>query len=440
MMEELLVFVPKKTSRVRFVFRLVFKELLKIKCTLSSNLDEFLSADSAKIVYADKPYSDDIFFRSSGLLFKRGVENIDTDYIEYEGNNALFPVYDKDSALPFDVFSAIFYLVSRYEEYQPYVPDKHGRFTANLSLSHELGFLDKPMANIWTLMVKKIVQEKYKDFVFPVRNYRFRPTYDIDSAFAYSQKGLVRSVGGYLISLRKFDWSEIIKRSRVLFSGFKDPFDTFDLQLEYQRRYNLKPVYFFLFGHYGQFDKNINSRNRIFRFLIKKIGDYAQLGIHPSYNTTENPELLHKEIRALEGVVNKEITQSRQHFLKLVLPVTYRNLIEEDIIDDYSMGYASLPGFRAGICDSYNFYDLDVEVETKLRVHPFMVMDGTLKDYMGLTPTDAIEQIRKLIEEVRKVNGTFCSLWHNEPLSDEKRWTGWRKVYEELLAMAAEEQ
>ena len=439
MMDKLLVFVPKKTSRVRYVFRLVFKELLKVDCTLSSDLDEFLSADSAKLVYADKPYSDDIFFRSSGLLFERGVDSIDTDYIEFEGNNALFPVYDKDSALPFDVFSAIFYLVSRYEEYQPYVPDAHGRFTANLSLSYELNFLDKPMVNIWSIIVRDVILKKYKDFNFPKRNYRFRPTYDIDSAFSYSQKGLVRSIGGYFRALRNMDWVGIMQRSRVLFSGFKDPFDTFDLQIEYQRRYNLKPIYFFLFGHYGEYDKNVNTRNRIFRFLIKKMGDYAQIGIHPSYYTNENPELLHKEIRYLEDVVNKEITQSRQHFLKLKLPTTYRNLIEEDITDDYSMGFAALPGFRAGICSPYNFYDLDIEVETKLRVHPFMVMDGTLKDYMDLTPTDAIEQIRKLIDEVKKVDGTFTSLWHNEPLSDEKRWKGWRRVYEELLVMACEE-
>lgn len=437
-MDQLLVFVPKKTNRVRFVFRLVFKDLLKIKCTLISDLDEFLSADSAKIVYADKPYSDDIFFRSSGLLFKKGVENIDTDFMNYEGNNALFPVYDKNSALPFDVFSAIFYLVSRYEEYQPYVPDKHGRFTAHLSLSHELNLLEKPIVNIWAIKVKEIILSKYNNFIFPQKHYRFRPTYDIDSAFAYAQKGLVRSIGGYILSLQNFDWAEFLQRSRVLFSGFKDPFDTFDLQIEYQKRYNLKPVYFFLFGHYGQYDKNINTRNRIFRFLIRRIGDYAQIGIHPSYYTNENPELLHKEIRYLEAVVNKEITQSRQHFLKLKLPSTYRNLIEEDITDDYSMGYAALPGFRAGICDSYNFYDLDIEVETKLRIHPFAVMDGTLKDYMKLTPVDAIEKIGQLIKEVKEVNGTFTSLWHNEPLSDEKRWKGWRKVYEELLKMAVE--
>ncbi|MBC8319335.1 MAG: polysaccharide deacetylase family protein [Bacteroidetes bacterium] len=438
-MEGLLVFVPKMTSRIRYVFRLVFKDLLKVTYTLTTNLDEFLSADAAKIVYADKAYSDDIFFKSSGLLFQRGIENIKVENINFEGNKALFPVYDKNSALPFDVFSAIFYLVSRYEEYQLYVSDIHGRFTAHLSLSAELNILDKPMVNIWSVMIKKIILDKYPDFNFPKRNYRFRPTYDIDTAFAYSQKGLVRSVGGYLLSVKNFDWSDIVQRSRVLFSGFKDPFDTFDLQIEFQRRYNLKPIYFFLFGHYGKFDKNVNTRNRSFRFLIKKMGDYAQIGIHPSYYTNENPEMLQKEIKYLESVVNKDITQSRQHFLRLNLPGTYRNLIDEDITDDYSMGYAALPGFRAGICSPFNFYDLDIEVETKLRVHPFVVMDGTLKDYMKLTPADAIEQIKKLINEVKKVDGTFSSLWHNEPLSDEKRWKGWRKVYEELLVMAAEE-
>lgn len=437
-MDELLVFVPKKTPRIRFVFRLVFKEILKTKCTLTTDLDDFLSADKAKIVYADKPYSDDLFIRSTGLLFKRGVESIDTDYVEHEGNNCLFPTYDSNSVLPFDVFSAIFYLVSRYEEYQPYVPDFHGRFTAKLSINHELGFLDKPIVNIWAYMLRDIIKARYAAFTFPVRKFRFRPTYDIDSAYSYAQKGLVRSLGGYGLALRKFQWSEIIQRSRVLFSGFKDPFDTFDLQIEYQRRYNLKPIYFFLFGHYGQYDKNINTRNKNFRFLIKKMGDYAQIGIHPSYYSNEHPDLLHKEIRYLEGVVNKDITQSRQHFLRLALPMTYRNLIEEDITDDYSMGYAALPGFRAGICDTFNFYDLDIEVETKLRIHPFTVMDGTLKDYMKLTSEDAIDEVRSLINEVKAVDGTFSSLWHNESLSNEKRWTGWRRVYEELLIMATE--
>jgi hypothetical protein len=168
------------------------------------------------------------------------------------------------------------------------------------------------------------------------------------------------------------------------------------------------------------------------------MGDYASVGIHPSYNTIEHPALLKKEIRNLRTVLNKDITSSRQHFLRIVLPSTYRNLIEHDITDDYSMGYAALPGFRAGICTPFNFYDLDLEMETKLRIHPFAVMDGTLNDYLGLTPADAIDEIKSLIREVKKVDGTFISLWHNESLSEKKRWKGWKRVYEQLIKEAVE--
>jgi hypothetical protein len=134
--------------------------------------------------------------------------------------------------------------------------------------------------------------------------------------------------------------------------------------------------------------------------------------------------------------LNRDITKSRQHFLKLDLPTTYRNLINLDIRDDYTMGYALLPGFRASICDPFPFYDLDLESETKLIIHPFTVMDGTLRDYMNLGIEEAISSIHKLIDEVKAVEGTFISLWHNESLSDQQRWKGWRNVYESMIRYA----
>ncbi len=421
---------------MRYVFRLIFNELLRVKFSITQNLDEFQSADNPKFIYSDKQYTDDIFFRSSGLLFERGVRSQEMGIFEHNGEKLFFQIHDKNSALPFDVFSAVFYLVTRYEEYLPFVKDKHGRFTAHLSLSHQLGILEKPVVNIWALQIKEILQKKYPDFKFPVKNFRFIPTYDIDSAYAYLQKGLVRSIGGYYLSLKKFDFKEIALRTKVLLGMRKDPFDTFDLQISYQKKYNLKPIYFILFARYGTYDKNINIRNRKFKFLIKRIADYGKMGIHPSYYTVENPELLKTEIENLEKVLNVDIHRSRQHFLRLVLPDTYQNLIDNDIEDDFTMGYAALPGFRAGICDTYNFYNLDLETETKLRIHPFAVMDGTLNDYLKLTPADAVKKIKKLINEVKKVNGTFIPLWHNEALSDEKRWKGWRKVYETMLEEA----
>jgi hypothetical protein len=104
------------------------------------------------------------------------------------------------------------------------------------------------------------------------------------------------------------------------------------------------------------------------------------------------------------------------------------------------MGFAATPGFRAGICTSFLWYDLESEVATKLRIHPFAVMDGTLLDYMKLDFQSAIEFVKPLIDEIKNVGGTFISLWHNESLSDDKRWKGWVKVYEEMLEYAVYNQ
>ncbi len=432
-MNEILIYVPKITNRVRYVFRLVFRDLLKVDYELTRDLDAFQSADKPKMMYGMKAHTDDIFFKASGLLFERGVHSLEYNVFEYKGNKAFFQVFDEDAALPFDVFSAIFFLVSRYEEYLPFVRDQHGRFAASLSVSSQWGILEKPMVNIWVLEIKQIIQKRYPGFVFPMKKFRFLPTYDIDSAWAYSQKGWMRNIGGFYKSLEMFDFKDIKTRARVLMGKEKDPFDTFDIQREYQKKYNLHPVYFILFGMYGRFDKNINFRNGKFRRLVKWLADYAEVGLHPSYNTVENPQLLKEELENLEDLLKTDITRSRQHFLRLNLPDTYQNLIENDILDDYTMGFAALPGFRAGICDTYHFYDLELDVETKLRLHPFAVMDGTLRDYLKLTPEDAVRKIQKLMDEVKKVNGTFISLWHNESLSDQNRWTGWRRVYEALL-------
>ncbi len=436
-MDKLLIYSPKRSSRVRYIFRLVFHDVLKIQYHITTDIDEFQSSDLPKFIYGEKAFSDDLFIRSSGLLFERGVDSLQLDTVEHKGIKAFFPTYDKTSLFPFDPFSAIFYLVSRYEEYQPFVRDEHGRFTANLSKSAELGFLHKPVVNIWAQELKEIIKSKYPKIQFTERIYRFFPTYDIDSAYAYLNKGLVRSLGRYFVDLKDLNWYDIAARTQSIFGNKPDPFDTFDLQIGYQKKYNLKPIYFILFARYSRFDKNINIRNKHFKFLVKRLADYATIGIHPSYYSIENPDYLSFETGKLSEVLNQDVSRSRQHFLRLMLPDTYRNLLENDITDDYTMGYAALPGFRAGICSTYSFYDLDREEETKLRIHPFAVMDGTLKDYLNMTPDDAIERIRLLIDEVKKVNGTFISLWHNESLSDLKRWKGWRRVYEELLEMAA---
>ncbi len=300
------------------------------------------------------------------------------------------------------------------------------------------GFLQKPVINIWAQWIKRVIKEKYPDITFSQKKYEFISTIDIDNAYAYREKGFTRSMGGYLKALSKFDFKEIAERTRVILGLQNDPYDTYAFQLEMIKKYKFKSIYFFLLGDYGVNDKNLPVESKKFQSLIKMLGDYATVGIHPSYGSNKSREQLKKEVERLSKVLHREIFHSRQHFLKLTLPDTYRNLIDLDITDDYTMGFASQVGFRASICTAFNFYDLDMELETKLKVHPFAVMEGTLKYYMKVQPEDAMAKIKPMIDEVKAVNGTFISLWHNDTLNDQKIWKGWRSVYQEMVHVCSQ--
>jgi len=338
--------------------------------------------------------------------------------------------------LPFDVFAASFYLVSRYEEYLPHIRDNHNRFLASGSDAFQQGFLTKPLVNTWALVIRDLLHERFPGLVFKTPVYSFLPTIDIDAAYAFKNKGITRAVGGMMRAIQSRNYDELIQRMRVLARLEHDPFDTFELQMQMQKDYNYRAMYFILLADYGPNDKNIPYNNRYFQNLIRFLADYADIGIHPSYASSTQPELMVMETARLSKILKLEVEHSRQHFLKLTLPDTYRNLINNDILHDYTMGYADLPGFRASICTPFYFYDLDQDLPTNLLIHPFAVMDGTLKDYMKLTPEEASVTINQLIAEVKKVGGTFVSLWHNHSLNTGDEWKGWLNVYIKMVEEA----
>lgn len=429
------IYVPKVTNRLRFICGLIFRDLLGVEYKFTVNESDFKNFQGPKLSYCTAPVGDEIHITAKNILFETGLIDQEINIAEFNGEKIFFQS-GKNAALPFDLFAASFFLVSRYEEYLPFRPDIHERFDAKESLAFQHGFLNKPLVNIWTQWLKNLLVERFPEIKFNTSKYTFVSTIDIDNAFAFKEKGLIRTIGGFIKSIVRFNPNEFAQRIKVMFNKETDPYDTYDFQLEMKRIHKFNLIYFFLLGDYGENDKNLSVDNSKFQSLIKKLGDYADIGIHPSYGSNKEPQRLKKEITRLSETLNREITKSRQHFLKLSFPHTYRNLLENDIKEDYTMGYASNVGFRASICSPFYFYDLDQELETQLKVYPFQVMEGTLKYYMKVLPEDAMSYIQPLIDEVKKVDGTFISLWHNDTLNDAGTWKGWRDVYIQMINKA----
>lgn len=428
----LLVYTHKVTPRLTYTFKHFFTRILQIPIQFTTKVEEFVAHNGLKLTYAKQPLGNEFFIRSNGLLFEQGINDINVIMGKWDDVDCFFQSR-QTATLPFDVFAATFYLITRYEEYLPHVKDKYERFPAEESLAFKANFLEKPLIDIWAYKFKLLLKEKFPSHQFIDRKFEYISTIDVDIAYCYKRKGVLRTIGGLLNDLSRFRLLDIWLRILVLLGFRRDPFDTFDLLLDFQKQYGIKTIFFFLVGHYTTYDKNISSGNTNYKSLIKSVADYADVGLHPSYFTMKNEGLMKKEKLRLENILNRPALKSRQHFLRLDMPETYQNMVNLEIHEDYTMGYAAHYGFRASTCTPFYFYDLDYEIQTPLKVYPFAVMDGTLRDYLDLSNKRAFEVIIKLATEVRKVDGTFITIFHNETLSNRGRWRRWKKLYTDIF-------
>lgn len=431
-----LLYAPRKSNRIQYIAKLILKEICGFEYAVTSSPEKFINFKGARINYSGKKFPDDsINIYPSGFLLEKGIREFTPNFFQNHNNPVLFPE-PKDSGhcdLGYDIFSSSFYLVSRYEEYLPYLEDRYGRFEADQSFAFQHNFLETPLVDVQALELRQKILERFPATPFVQKQFSFIPTYDIDVAYAYKGRGVTRNLLAFIKDIFTLDFSNFRQRILVLSGKNPDPYDSYEFQLELQKKYKLHPVYFFLAAQYGPYDRNISIYSQQFHLLLKRLGDYAETGLHPSFASHQKPGKLLDEIKTVAATLNRTVENSRQHFLKIHFPDTYLNLIRYNILRDFSMGFASHTGFRAGTCTPFNFYNLPEETETRLKIYPLAVMDGTLKDYMNLSRKEALAKSVELAEKVKKVNGTFISLWHNDTLSNTGAWQGWQEVYTEML-------
>ncbi len=416
------VLAPAVSPRLVYTLDVLLKQFAGADYRIITDREAFLRADGIKINYTSETLDSGIQLRPQSLLFNTDIKPVDVPVVHINGLPVMFPA---ESGFPFDIFAASFYLLSRYEEYLPHTPDRFGRFRPEDSLAYRHGFIHIPLIDHW---LKTLLPE-----IKHVPQINATPTVDIDVAYAYRFKGIKRNAGGFARSLLQADFRALAERAMVLCRCRKDPYDTYDYIREVHAKRGLKPLFFVLCGAYGPYDKNIPLRHPAFSRLLSRLSETGTVGIHPSFASFDHPGRLEEELAFLSQRLGQPVTMSRQHYLRLSLPGTYRELVRFGITDDYSMGYAGVPGFRAGTSRPFQWYDLPGEKSTLLMVHPFTVMDGSLKDYLKLGPVEASGVISGLIRQLAVTGGSFMSLWHNESFSGEGRWKGWREVYERML-------
>jgi hypothetical protein len=428
----LLLYSPHITPRLRYIVDFISKEIFDEPISLTSDKEGYKGHPGPRLNYSDTEIDEeDFFLRSTPLLFETGVRPQGIECFELNFHKAFFPT---EGDFPFDIFAATFYLISRYEEYLPAAPDEYGRYDHTHSLAWKEGFLDIPLVNIWIKEFKKALGKKYPGLIFRYPSFKFVPTYDIDVAYSYLHKGWMRNLGGLLRSLSKGQWREIHRRVNVLRGRLRDPFDAYEWLDSLHLYCRLKPYYFFLAAARQKgVDKNISPDGKGLQELVRYHAFGYRVGIHPSWQSGDRESLLKEEIEWMECITEKEVTRSRQHYIRMTLPGTYRSLIKHGIRQDFSMGYGSINGFRASVASSFYWYDLEKEEKTPLRLFPFCFMDANSFYEQGDTPAQAMQELMHYYHLIRKEGGLMVTIWHNTFLGEEPGFTGWKSLYEVFL-------
>ena len=436
----MLVFCPQESARLVYVLKELLERRLGLHFQITDNETYFLKSAAVKLNYSKQFFPNCINIPMHDLLFEQSVKKQKIAVASHAIWKHIFfecelevpvTVNQKYTVLPFDIFAACFYLLSRYEEVlEVHKTDKFGRFEAKNSLAFQHGFLNIPLVDYWVLELKLLLQSYHPEFQFKTNEFRLINTIDVD--FAYKFKGLA-----FYTKLKKsigFIWrGQYNQIKNVWIVPEKDPYDTYDEIIAMSKHAADETIFFMLMANGSKYDQNINLNSPELKALIQKLSANFKLGIHPSFQSHQFPKQLQIELGLLEAFCKQKAILSRQHFLKFKWPLTHQKLSAHGILHDYSMAYPDTIGFRASTAFPFAAFDLKTNTALPIIVHSPCVMDVSLKNHLQLSPEKATAVLKNLKKTVQQVEGEMISIWHNSSFDPIEGWGAWKPVYQSIF-------
>jgi len=341
-----------------------------------------------------------------------------------------------------DILKGAFYLLSGYQEQQPEMYDRFGRFAWKNSIQQRLGFTGMAVVNHYFKILLDALEAYCRQAGQPFQ--RKGPgepvlflSHDIDRTRKYTFRNLVhislqlgrRDYGGA-------DFGGRVRRFRDHLTGWitsrKDPYRNFDDMLELEEALGIRSTWFLLEKRGGRNSKYRFTDPEIRTLLEKLDREGHEVGLHGTFESSGNATLLEGEYQRLGHAAGKEPRGCRQHFLRYRHPDSTRAQVAAGLVYDASLGFAEQPGFRHSYAHPFRLYDFEKQETLPLWHIPLTVMDSGLLEYMGVGVQELKDTMDPLLEEVRRWNGVFSLLWHNCRL-DEEEYPGIGKAYMDIL-------
>lgn len=260
-------------------------------------------------------------------------------------------------------------------------------------------------------------------------------THDVDriyKTYQYAPSVLKR--------IQKRDFSGLTSeiKSFLFKHGKGNPYWNFDRIMDLETKLGVKSTFFFL-NESGKLNP-FSFRSWILFKGVYKIDDPNiieaiqklhrngfEIGVHGSYNSYNNIQLLKAEKEILESIIGDKVHGVRQHYLNFDPEDTLE--IQESAGFEYDSTLGFKPqvgiGFRSGTC--FPFHPLLPNgFQASLLEIPFIIMDGALQ------PETALSDCIQVMEEVERHQGALTLLWHQR-VFNEREFPSMTVLYEQLV-------
>lgn len=419
----LLIFTQQGGPRLDYIISVLFGK----KAAVTESEQLFTQFGGARIQYlTEKKFDKVLHVQPQGLVFESDIHSIIIECARWEG----YPIFFSGAGdIPFDIFSAAFYLVSRYEEYLPFTPDKYDRFPHTDSLAYREGFLSIPLVQHWVQQFKQILGVSFSPSITdePI----FLPTYDADILFQYKHQSIfhnLRSLFGHLLHGR---FSALSHQIQVIGGSMPDPYYQWPSLWKLLKEAGKQGTYFFSANEKQQGnDQQLSIHLAAVQSIIQECSRQGKVGWHPSLQSSVTFSEMKKERGLLQQVLLPSITDVRFHFLRFRLPESYRWLIDLGIDREHSMGYGAVNGFRASYADPFPWFDLQNNKVTSLLIHPFCYMDTAAIYHQHWAPAEAMAYLKQLQKNTRGVVDQLALVFHPHCLAT----PSWKKLHDEVVS------
>ncbi len=235
-----------------------------------------------------------------------------------------------------------------------------------------------------------------------------------------------------------------IKKAVSFALGFDDWW-TLDKMMQQQQVLGIRSVFHFAADRRTKtpkrwlFDPNYDIETAALKRVFAALNEGGWVvGLHPSFDSWDQAELLGAQRKHLESASGSAVTWNRQHWLRFSYTDTWSAQQEAGIAIDSTLMFNDRPGFRASYAGQWRPWDPEQGNSMTLEALASVLMDSHLYDYADLTDPERKESIDRWLTEVEAVRGRTAVLWHPQTLTKDYDWSGgYNTLLERMASIAA---